>query len=474
MDTYLKFKEKTEELDLDDIPPELLVGDDEIIDDPKETKGINKLDTSDGGKQEYYKKKKTNFKPGIDYGLGLLSNNRVKDTDNLSNNEKPKMEMFHSKSDDEGGDDGDYNDENGENGEDDDYPHHPHHSHSRANPVRRGSGTEPAPRPRTPQYKPQEKEEKSGSSIHMGGYFDKFKEEKQQLSVVESELQNQEEKHEDVIPDDHVHPHDVYDRKKRALKKLERLRRKGYIPSRRFTMDSSLRHIEDEIEALKEERAIDISIKAQQKLLLGAATGIELLNNLYNPFNLELDGFSDNIYENIGDYDEIFEELHEKYGEQFSLPVEIRLLFMFFGSAIMFHFSKTVFNQTKEKVPQFEQIMSKNPELRKAYQQAAMNEMGQAPAQSAYNPPPNQGPMGNIMGMFGDGSGSNPMLGNMMNLFMRNRKPPQTRQSQQEQEQEMSGPEDSSVLENNQDIKGIHITPRRTRQSRRKDDDEDD
>ena len=48
-------------------------------------------------------------------------------------------------------------------------------------------------------------------------------------------------------------------------------------------------------------------------MLMAAITGLEFLNNKFDPFDLRLDGWSEQVNENIDDYDEIFAELHEKY-----------------------------------------------------------------------------------------------------------------------------------------------------------------
>ena len=37
------------------------------------------------------------------------------------------------------------------------------------------------------------------------------------------------------------------------------------------------------------------------------------LNNKFDPLDLKLDGWGESIHENINDYDDVFEELHEKY-----------------------------------------------------------------------------------------------------------------------------------------------------------------
>ena len=48
--------------------------------------------------------------------------------------------------------------------------------------------------------------------------------------------------------------------------------------------------------------------------MMALITGIEFLNGKFDPFDIKLDGWSESVNENISDFDEVFEELSEKYG----------------------------------------------------------------------------------------------------------------------------------------------------------------
>ena len=74
-------------------------------------------------------------------------------------------------------------------------------------------------------------------------------------------------------------------------------------------------------------------------MLMACITGVEFLNGKFDPFNIKLDGWSESMNEGINDYDEIFEELHEKYGGRADIAPEIKLMLMVGGSAFMFHFN---------------------------------------------------------------------------------------------------------------------------------------
>jgi hypothetical protein len=107
-------------------------------------------------------------------------------------------------------------------------------------------------------------------------------------------------------------------------------------------------------------------------MLLACITGIEFLNNKFDPFDLKLDGWSEQVNENLTEYDEIFGELHEKYKSKAKMSPELKLLFQLGGSAIMLHMTNTMF---KSALPGMDDIMRQNPELMQQFTQAAVSSM---------------------------------------------------------------------------------------------------
>ena len=107
---------------------------------------------------------------------------------------------------------------------------------------------------------------------------------------------------------------------------------------------------------------------------MACINGIEFLNNRFDPFDIKLDGWGEQVNENINDYDEIFSELHDKYKSKASLAPELKLLFQLGGSAMMVHMTNTLF---KSSMPGMDDILRQNPELMKSFQTAAVNTMGQ-------------------------------------------------------------------------------------------------
>jgi len=96
------------------------------------------------------------------------------------------------------------------------------------------------------------------------------------------------------------------------LRKLEALERKGVNLTKKYSMDSNLSEMKGEYEMIISEKEKQNSIKFQQKMLMACVTGIEFLNNKFDPFDVKLDGWGEGVNENINDYDEVFGELQEK------------------------------------------------------------------------------------------------------------------------------------------------------------------
>ena len=176
----------------------------------------------------------------------------------------------------------------------------------------------------------------------------------------------------DVKPEPKLSPEELLREKFSVLRKLEALEKKGAKLTKKYNMESSLDEMKGEYEMILADKAKANSCKFQGRMLMAAVTGIEFLNNRFDPFDIKLDGWSEQINENIDDYDEIFGELHEKYQSKATMAPELKLLFQLGGSAIMVHMTNTMF---KSSMPGMDDIMKQNPELMQQFTQAAVNSM---------------------------------------------------------------------------------------------------
>ena len=158
------------------------------------------------------------------------------------------------------------------------------------------------------------------------------------------------------------------------LRKLEALEKKGVELTKKYNMDSSLAEMQGEYEMIMEEKSKQNSVKFQGNMMMAIINGIEFLNNRFDPFDINLDGWGEQLNENITDYDEIFGELYDKYKTKASMSPELKLLFQLGGSAVMVHMTNTMF---KSAMPGMDDILRQNPDLMRSFQTAAVNSMGQ-------------------------------------------------------------------------------------------------
>ena len=202
------------------------------------------------------------------------------------------------------------------------------------------------------------------------------------------------------------------------LRKLEDLEQKGIALTKKYSMESSLAEMKGEYETHLEERERRNSVKFQGKMLMSVITGMEYLNNKFDPFDLKLDGWSEQVNENIDDYDDIFSELHDKYKSKAKMAPELKLLFQLGGSAIMLHMTNTMF---KSAMPGMDDIMRQNPELMQQFTAAAVNSMSQ-------NRPGFGNFMGDLMGPGPQGQGPQqgpqPQAPRQTQPYIPNQRPP--------------------------------------------------
>ena len=219
------------------------------------------------------------------------------------------------------------------------------------------------------------------------------------------------------VPPKEMSYEEIQEEKFKLLCLLERLEKRGIKTHKKFSMSSSYDEMKHEYDRLTAQRETDQSVKFQRKMLIAIVTAIEFLNSKFDPFDAKLDGWSESVHEGINDYDDIFEELHEKYKTKSKMAPELRLLLTLGGSAFMFHLTNTMF---KSSLPGMDDVMRQNPDLMKQFASAAANTMEQNNRnQNGGNSP--LGGLGNLMGgLMGGGGGSGGGLGDMLGSMMGN------------------------------------------------------
>ena len=193
-------------------------------------------------------------------------------------------------------------------------------------------------------------------------------------------------------PANRLSPEEERKQKTDILNKLQRLERKGLDVAKRFTMDNTLEEMNQEYLRLVDSRNLEASLRFQRQALMSVVTGLEWANGRFDPLDIKLDGWSEAVHENVEDFDEIFEELYDKYKERGKMPPEARLVMALAGSGFMCHVSNTFLKSRMSSVSA-EDILKNNPDLARQFASAAAQQAGPG--------------FGNFMNMAMGGAGGN-------------------------------------------------------------------
>ncbi len=158
-------------------------------------------------------------------------------------------------------------------------------------------------------------------------------------------------------------PRTILREKRKLLFKLKRYERKGFKLSSKFSINTPLEEIQCEYETIRKEASLEQSLKVSKNILISVCSILEFMNNKFDPLDVVLDGWSEEINEDVenGDYDEVLEDLYDKYADTVEMGPEIKLLMMIGGSAVKFHLTHTVL---KTVIPGAETLLKQNPGLK--------------------------------------------------------------------------------------------------------------
>ena len=155
-------------------------------------------------------------------------------------------------------------------------------------------------------------------------------------------------------------PQEARMKKIELLRKLSELKSKGYELSKNYNFDSSIEEMEYEYELLKSFANKRNGVKLYKNILLNAVSAVEFLNDKYDPFDFHLTGWSEHMSVEVDSFDEVIEEIYEKYkGTGKKMPPEIKLFLLIVASASAFHFSKSTF----KNLPGVDKVLQNNPDL---------------------------------------------------------------------------------------------------------------
>jgi len=162
----------------------------------------------------------------------------------------------------------------------------------------------------------------------------------------------------------------IDEEKSDLLNKLGRLEKKGFAVNKRLTAYSNIDELRSEVKRITYSIDVEQSLRFSRRMMVACVTGLEFLNKRYNPFEIQLEGWSESVMENVDDYDGVFEELYVKYRSKVNVAPEVKLIMMLGGSAMMFHLTNSMF---KSVMPNMNDVMKQNPELIKNMMAAVQN-----------------------------------------------------------------------------------------------------
>ena len=178
-------------------------------------------------------------------------------------------------------------------------------------------------------------------------------------------------------------------KKKMMMKRLEEWRAKGHVSGAHFNNDSTYEEVEDEYETALEDKKKGESKKLYSWWFMTFVNTVEYANAAFNPFDINLDGWGEQVSDDIDSYDEIFGELYDKY-KGGKLAPEIALLLRLGFSAAVVNFTNRALSSA---TPGFNDVIRQSPELMKMFTNATVNSMAQqspgfAFANNLVNPEP--------------------------------------------------------------------------------------
>lgn len=184
---------------------------------------------------------------------------------------------------------------------------------------------------------------------------------------------------------------DIINEKKELLYQFERLEKKGVRLPRKFTLASNLEEMRMEYDRIKRDREIDTSVKFQKRMMMTAVSGIEFAADKFPFLGAKLSGWSNNVNDELDEYEDIFTELHDKYKGKAKMSPELRLLGGLAGSAFMYHLTHKFSNS----LPGLDAVLKQNPDLAAKLAEATRNQMNQQQDTAGSF-------FGNLGGMFGN------------------------------------------------------------------------
>jgi len=121
------------------------------------------------------------------------------------------------------------------------------------------------------------------------------------------------------------------------LTRISKMSKGGITARKKFSMKDDIDDIRFECYRMTREKNSQTAVKSMHMVLITIATIVEKANSAFNPFNLNLSGFSQNMMLTVSDYDDSLEEIHHKWSGKTYMGPEVSVLMTFMTSAIFYH-----------------------------------------------------------------------------------------------------------------------------------------
>ena len=145
-----------------------------------------------------------------------------------------------------------------------------------------------------------------------------------------------------TIPSVQLSAQELRMKKIELLRRLSEIKAKGYALTKEYDFNSTIEEMEYEYGLLKSFADKRNGVKIYKNILLNGISLVEFFNDKYDPFDFKLKGWSEHMAVEVDSYEDIFEELYEKYkGSGTGMPPEVKLVLLILASGGAFHFSRT-------------------------------------------------------------------------------------------------------------------------------------
>ena len=182
--------------------------------------------------------------------------------------------------------------------------------------------------------------------------------------------------HDIIAQIDDVAPRTESQRQRDAYVKLQRLSSMpGIRLTRAFEVTDAADDLEAELhlhEAILRDRMLtqqtDDGVRFARRMLLAFTSFTEFMNKRYDPFGIDISGWSDSVMHGISDYDSSFKRLITKYRGTAEMAPEVELVITLGSSMFMFHLSKSLAARMAADVP------TRSPKRRRARTQVVISD----------------------------------------------------------------------------------------------------